>query len=81
MMAHTLDAIADGCDVSLRTVQQWIADGELRAVNVSRSRTSRKPRLRVLDADLQAFLAGRSVGMDPPQRRSGRRRKPVKQYV
>ena len=59
--------------VSLRTVQSWISDGELRAVSVSRSRSSRKPRLRILDADLQAFLSNRAVGSDPPAQRRRRR--------
>ncbi len=80
-MTHTLQAVAEQLGVSVRTVQEWVSRGELRAISVSRSRSSRKPRLRILDHDLRAFLESRSVGPDPPKTR---RRKPlplVKEYV
>ena len=81
MTSHTLREIAGNLAVSLRTVQSWITDGSLRAVNVSRSRTSRKPRLRVLDPDLATFLATRTVGGPAPK--PSRRRLPTtsKEYV
>jgi excisionase family DNA binding protein len=76
----TLDEVADSLGVSARTVQQWISDGELRAVNVSRSRSSRKPRLRIRQEDLDAFIAGRAVGSDPPRPRRPPRRD-IPRYV
>jgi len=82
MTSHTLPDIAEQLGVSLRTVHSWVADGELRAVSVSRSRKSRKPRLRALDSDLQAFLASRQVGGEArPQRRARRKLPPTKTYV
>ena len=80
-MTRSLANIAEQLGVSLRTVQSWVAAGELRAISVSRLRNSRKPRLRVLDSDLQAFLAGRAVGGDPPKSRRLTKARPCKQYV
>ncbi len=80
-MTHTLEAISKHLGVSLRTVQEWISAGELRAINVSRNRSSRKPRLRVLDSDLEAFLAGRAVGAEQPRTRRRRRATSTRQYV
>ena len=78
---HTLAAVAEICDVSKRTTKHWADTGELRTINVSRSRSSQKPRLRVLDCDLQAFLAGRALGIGPQRWRRRAKRPPTKQYV
>lgn len=68
--AIPLDEVAESLGVSLRTVGEWIAKYELKAVNLSRSGTSRKPRFRVLESDLQEFLRSRSTAPDkPPTRR------------
>ncbi len=80
MTSYSLDQIAEQLIVSLRTVHQWVADGELRAISVSRS--SRKKRLRILQSDLDVFLAGRAVGGEVrPQRRARRKAKPIREYV
>jgi excisionase family DNA binding protein len=62
MKRYTTGEIAEIAGVHERTVKDWIAAGELRAVNLSRKRNSKKPRLRVLESDWQAFLASRSTG-------------------
>jgi hypothetical protein len=75
MTSYSLPEVAEALVVCTRTIEAWIAAGELRAVNVSRDRESRKPRLRVLQADLDAFLAGRATDTTPdPQPRPRRRR-------
>ncbi|MFV0445446.1 MAG: helix-turn-helix domain-containing protein [Planctomycetaceae bacterium] len=70
--AWTLKAIAELCAVSERTVTDWIASGDLRSVNLSRSRTSGKPRRRVLPHDLDAFLASRASDANKPAPRRRR---------
>jgi len=79
--ARTIPDVAKDFGVSERTVQKWVEAGELRAVNVSRDRNSKKPRLRVLDSDLQAFLAGRTVGTERKQSRRRGRPKAARKYV
>ncbi len=72
MKTHSISEVADLFTVSARTVEQWIARGELRALNVSRNVTSRKPRLRVTLADLDSFMAMRSTvtaSVKPARRR------------
>ena len=71
----TVEDVADRYGVSGATVLGWIRAGELRAVNVSRSRHSRKPRWRVSTTALEAFEAGRSATAEPPAPK-GRRKKP-----
>ena len=80
MKTLSLDEVADALAVSVRTVEEWVSKGELRAVNVSRNRQSRKPRRRVRESDLEEFLASREVNASGPARR---RQKPknIKQYV
>ena len=82
MTSFSIADLAQMFDVSKRTVRVWIEDDGLRAVNVSRSRSSDKPRLRILPADLDAFLAGRAVGGESEKpKRNRRSNRPVKQYV
>ncbi len=82
MNLHTLETVAEQLGVSTDTLKAWIRSGELLAVNVSCDPKSRKPRLRIRQADLDAFLAGRAVASDQPQPRTRRRKLPtVKQYV
>jgi excisionase family DNA binding protein len=52
--------VAERYAVNVTTVRQWIAAGELPAVNTSRSRYSKKPRYRVTQAALDAFEAART---------------------
>ena len=80
MRTMSLDEVAEALAVSTRTVEEWVSIGELRAVNVSRNRHSRKPRRRVREADLEEFLAGREVNASGPARRKQRPKK-IPQYV
>jgi excisionase family DNA binding protein len=51
----------------------WIASGELRAVNVARAANAKKPRWRIARAELDALLLRRQSS--PPAPASPRRRK------
>jgi excisionase family DNA binding protein len=65
--------IAERCGVSERTVRAWIRAGELKALNMSRTPGSRRPRWRVTQAALEAFEATRIAGVPAP-RAKGRKR-------
>ena len=52
---HTVSQIAGLLQISERTVWRWVATGELAVHRLGRS-------VRVLDADLRAFLASRREG-------------------
>ena len=64
----TVQQIAQRFGVSVETVVRWIRDGELRAVNVSRSRTSKKLRWRITAEALAAFEAARTSTPAPAPR-------------
>jgi excisionase family DNA binding protein len=81
MISHTLHEVAEALGVGIDTVARWVSAGELRAVNVSRNRASQKPRLRVLESDLQAFLAGRATGGNVTAQRRARPLGEVREYV
>lgn len=74
----TLDQIAETCQVTLRTVREWVANGELRAVNCA-TRQSRKPRLRVRESDFEMFLKLRET-MPAPEPRKRRRVERIPSY-
>lgn len=77
---HTIDEVAASLKVSDETVAVWIRTGELKAFNVSRDRCSGKPRLRVRQSDLDAFLAARSTQPEPEKRRRPAKRQPFKRF-
>ena len=68
--------VAERFGVSAETVTGWIRAGELRAVNVSRSRTSKKPRWRVSALAIEAFEASRTATPEPTAPKT-RRKKPT----
>src|SRR5690606_27904078 len=77
--AFSLPEVAEELGVDERTVRQWIAEGELRAFNVSRNRTSQRPRLRVFEDDVLAFAQRRQQGVEktnPTTRRARQRPSP-----
>lgn len=80
MRTYSLAEIAESLGVHARTVEAWISAGELRAVNVSRSRDSQKPRLRVTDSELQRFIESRSTEQQKPESRC-KRRTDIPRYV
>jgi excisionase family DNA binding protein len=66
--------------VGQHTTLKWIADGELRAINVARSRRARKPRWRVRAEDLAAFEAARTSTPATPRARRRKRQPDVIQF-
>ena len=82
MISHSLADVANLLVVHVRTVETWVANHELRAVNVSRNRQSRKARLRVMQSDLDTFLGARATDASPAKK-SLRRQQPsdVEQFV
>jgi hypothetical protein len=73
MKLFTLQEAADYLSVSHRTVNRLVDGGELPHVNVSPSLSSKKPRKRIQECDLLAFVASRRK--DPRGERSRRRRR------
>lgn len=76
----TLPAVAALTGAKLRTVRAWIAEGELRAVDICLRHGSSKPRLRVRPEDLDAFLDGRATMPAPRVRRTRRTADQVPDY-
>ena len=84
MSTLTIHQVAAAEAVSDRTVEAWIATGELRAYSVSRSASSRKPRVRIRQADLDAFRERRAIvlaGGKPAMRTRLERRPTVPAYI
>lgn len=69
----TPDDVAQRYSVGVRTVAGWIEAGELRAVNVSRSPRSKKPRWRVTAEAIEEFELRRAA--TPAQLTTRARRK------
>jgi len=77
----TVREVAEYFGVNGSKVGKWIANGELKAVNVAVSANGKRPRYRVTQASLDAFEAARSVSTPPVvQRRKKRPSTIVKQY-
>ena len=72
--------VAELLSVSPDTVRNWIAKGELKAVDVSATKRSQKPRLRVLKSDLDDFITLRTV-VSKTQRRGSEKTPVVPQIV
>lgn len=69
--------VAKRLGVCPESVISWIRSGQLTAIDVSSRPGVGRPRFRISEADLQAFLASRAVA--PPGQR--RRRARIKEYV
>lgn len=74
MPANTLTVaeVASRYGVSEHTVLKWIDSAELRAVNVARARTAKRPSWRIPSAAIDAFETARA---STPKVETGRRRK------
>jgi len=72
-MSLTIKEIAERLAVTQHTVLAWIRSGELKAMDVSRTRGG-KPQWRVTPEALEAFELARTATPTPPRRR--RRKKP-----
>ena len=76
-MGSTL-SVRDLCErygVGEHTVLGWIRSGELRAVNVGRKPSARKPRWRITQEALEAFELARAPTPSLPRTR--RRKRPA----
>jgi excisionase family DNA binding protein len=69
----TVAQVAAELGVGTATVLGWIRSGELAAINVSRSRQSKKPRWRITRAVLDAFTVARAA-IPAPSKSSRRTR-------
>lgn len=70
--ALTAGEVATRLGVSRETVCGWIAAGELRALNVSRSKAAKRPTWRITQAALDAFEASRTAAPPAPAPRHRR---------
>ena len=69
----SVPAIAERLGVDQHRVLNWVHSGQLSAVNIGDGH--KRPRFRIAEVDLAAFLAGRSAG---PQLKINRvRRRPL----
>ena len=69
-MTYSVKQIAERYGVSIRTVQDvWIANGDLKAVCVSRSLSSKKKKYRITESALQEFELLRQAPSAPPRKR------------
>ena len=66
----TVNAVAGRYGVSESTVLTWIASGELRAFNASKSAKSKKPHWRITEDALTEFESRRSTAPAPTRRAS-----------
>lgn len=72
MRSHSVDAVAELLSVSREkpihreTVLTWIRKGELAAVNISESASSKRPRYIITDDALAAFIERRSTIKSSP---------------
>ena len=74
----TVRDVAERYGVSEATVLAWIATGELRAFNASRSAGSKKPHWRISEDALTEFEARRSTAPAPTRRT--RRKEPTVEH-
>ena len=56
----TTPQVARLCRVNTAKALRWIASGELRAINIAFNLDGLRPRWRILEVDLRAFLASRA---------------------
>ena len=78
----TLPELADTYGASVDTWRSWIQSGELKAVNMSKSMASKKPRFMVKQSELDKFFTLRQTGTEArTQRRKKYRSTPVERHV
>jgi excisionase family DNA binding protein len=64
---YTVEDLTNRFGVTVHTVLTWIHSGELKAVNVGRTRSGKKPRWRVTEQALAEFEAFRTPTPPPPR--------------
>ena len=72
-VTHSVADVAKRYGVGTGTVLAWIASGELKALNVSRSARAKRPLWRISEASLVAFEAARTP--NPPASKARRRQR------
>jgi predicted site-specific integrase-resolvase len=72
--------VAEQFGVAVHKIHQWISSGELVAVNVATS-TSSRPVWRISDESLRAFIESRQAQPPVPKPASSRRTTGGKRYV
>jgi excisionase family DNA binding protein len=70
---YTVEDLTHRFGVTVHTVLQWIHNGELKALNVGRTPTGKKPRWRISEEALAEFEAKRTPTPAVPR---AKRRKP-----
>ena len=68
--------VAKQLGVDPAKVSTWIKTGELRAINVA-TKTTGRPRWRIMPADLESFLASRTARPATPAIRRRKRQRPA----
>ena len=58
---HSVKEVAESTHTTIDVVGAWIASGELVAVNVASSKDTKKPRWRISEIALAAFIERRST--------------------
>jgi len=76
----TIEQVSERLGVGPKTVLTWIRSGELKALNVARRISTRKPRWRITEEAMQAFLAIRSTSPSPPVIRRRKRDSSINYY-
>jgi excisionase family DNA binding protein len=71
----TTPQVAKRLGVNADKVLNWIRRGELRAINITNKIGGKRPRYRVAESDLAAFLTSRAAVPDAPATRGRSRRK------
>jgi len=76
---HTVTNVAERLQVPADKVRSWIKSGILDAVDVSDNPGRGKPRYRISDDSLEAFLAAREA--KPPTKAKRGKTSPGRKYV
>jgi excisionase family DNA binding protein len=78
----TVPEVGRRLHVSCEKIRGWIASGELRAIDVRACwGKGKRPRWRISEADLQAFLLSRSAAPAPRVQRRRRQDAAIVEYV
>jgi excisionase family DNA binding protein len=77
MQLYTVEQVAEKLQLTKRAVTALVKRGQLPAIDVCVSPSGRKPRRRISEVDLQAFLESRRYAPPPPHTPCARRRRRI----
>jgi hypothetical protein len=77
----TLDEVGERLRLSLRQVRTLVANNELRAIDVSTTAGSKRPRYVVDESDLEAFENRRATSPAPARQRTQRMVEKIPNYL